>query len=398
MVEAFKRVSDVHVNMTISRPRPVVGLGNLLILHKASGSDNNQPGSGTNSGNTSGGTSGGSTNTNGTTPAPNTLAELTDEQKENGVIYSKTDAVSGANYREYASANAVETEFDRDSDVAKKAESYFSQENHSDRVAVLTYPEGKLPDALYAFWYNNWVFAIFAESGLTDAKSVTNIFEANRDHMLFVQTNNLSDLAPFKGQDFTTGLSHDLSEAFDAGFIGSVATLPVGSVTWKFKKVVGITPQNITSNEYDALKKANAIAYINVGGVPETSAGTTMSGEYIDNLHGDIWIKTHISTSLQELLQQNGKIPYNQTGINLISGTVSSVLAEAFTMGIVKEDDTTNKGIYSVSATPRSAQSQLDLSNRHYGGLDFTYARAGAIEDITVDGVIQSDTISQILS
>lgn len=397
MVEAFKRVSDVHVNMTISRPRPVVGLGNLLILHKASGSDNNQPGSGANTG---GGTNtnGTNTNTNGTNTTPNNLTELTDEQKENGVIYSKTDTVSGANYREYASANAVETEFDRTSDVAKKAESYFSQANHSDRVAVLTYPEGKLPDALYAFWYNNWVFAIFAESGLTDAKSVTNIFEANRDHMLFVQSGTLSELAAFKGQEFTVCLSHDMSEAFDAGFIGSVATSPVGSVTWKFKKVVGITPQDITSNEYDALKKANVIAYINVGGVPETSAGTTMSGEYIDNLHGDIWIKTHISSSLQELLQINGKIPYNQAGINLISGTVSSVLAEAFTMGIIKEDDTTNKGIYSVSASPRSAQSQLDLSNRHYGGIEFNYARAGAIEDITVDGVVQSDTISQILS
>lgn len=390
MVEAFKRVSDVHVIMTISRPRPVVGLGNLLILHKASSSDNNQPGSGTNTSDTG-------TNNSGT-PATKSLTELTDEQRENGVIYNKTDAVSGANYREYANASAVETEFDRDSDVAKKAEMYFSQENHSDRVAVLTYPEGKLPDALYAFWYNNWVFGIFAESGLADAKSVTNIFEANADHFLFVQTNVLSDLSAFKGQDFTVGLSHDTTEAFDAGIIGAIAALPVGSSTWKFKKVVGVTPQDITSNEHDALTKANAIAYINVGGVPETSAGTTMSGEYIDNLHGDIWIKTHISSSMQELLQTNGKIPYNQAGINLLSGTVSSVLAQAYTMGIIQEDDATNKGIYSVETSPRSAQSQLDLSNRHYGGINFNYARAGAIEDVTVNGVIKSDTISQVLS
>ena len=175
-VEPFKRVSNVHVNMVVVHPAPVVNLGNMLILHKQT-ANTTQAGTGTGGGSTT-----------PTTPG----VKLSKEDIENGILMSNTDTLSGSTYREYSSASAVETDYDVGSDVAVKAESYFSQEHPSDRVAVLTYTDGKLPDALKAFWYNNWVFAIFAEKGMDDAQIATNIFEANPLYQLVKMFGNLS--------------------------------------------------------------------------------------------------------------------------------------------------------------------------------------------------------------
>lgn len=382
-VEPFSRVSNVHVFMTVSHPAPVVNLGNMLILHKQTATPS-QSGNGTENG--------------GTTPAPTQKSgQLSQEDIENGILMSNTDTVSGSTYREYANASAVEIDYPLDSDVATKAESYFAQEHPSDRVAVLSYTDGKLADALKAFWYNNWVFAIFAEKGMEDAQIATNIFEANEDHILILQSENIQDGLLFKGQNYTKMYQTVNNEPIDAAIIGRVASLPVGQNVWKFKQVKGITPQHINTNQEEALEKANVSAYIYVGDVPQMSSGNVASGEYLDSIHGDIWIKDNIQGELQRTLHDNDKIPYNQNGINLLLAQVNSVLAKAFSQGIIQQDDVTQKGIYSVTATPRSAQSQTDLSNRHYGGLQFTYKRAGAIEDVTVVGVIQSDTIQQVL-
>lgn len=371
MVQAFSRVSDVHVFMTIERPRPLIGLGNMLILHKKTADTPAQ-----NTGNNGAGTQ-----------------ELTEDDIENGIIFDKTDSVSGANYREYLNTDAVAVDYEPDTDVLNKATYYFSQKAHSDRVAVLTYPDGKLADALKAFWYNNWVFAIFAEAGLDDAKSVSNIFEANQDRMLFVQATNVSNLSFFKGQSYTSSWQTTGTEAIDAAIIGTLANETVGLKNWKGKTLTGITARDITSNERSALERANVNAYINVGGIPETSSGVMASGEYIDSIHGDIWIKSNIEGALQHLLTSSNKIPYNQSGINLIVSTVNTVLEKAYVQGIIQENDATQKGIYTVEASPRDEQPQADLSKRHYGGLKFSYKRAGAIEDITVNGTIQTDTI-----
>ena len=375
MVEPFKKNLDVNVNISIVHPQPLTGLGNMLILHKKEA-----------------------------TPAsPSGQDETNDtDLKANGVIYNQTDEVSGANYREYTSTDAVETDYDVDSAVAKKAASYFSQESPSDRIAVLSYPAGKLPDALKAFWFNNWVFSIFDEKNLEDAKAVSNIYEANRDHFLVLETDTPSDFVPFSGQEFTIETISKNKDDIDSALLGKVANKQVGTQNWKFKQLKDVTPDDIKPAERDEIDKLHAIAYTRVGGingmgVPETTAGTTASGEYIDSLHGDLWIKVNIENRIQSLLQTNDKIPYDQHGIDLISSQVNMVLAQAVSNGIIKIDDKTGNGIYTVTTSPRSEQSQKDLSNRHYGGIAYSYQRSGAIDTVTVNGTINTDTLSSVL-
>lgn len=361
-IAPFTRVSDVDVILTVVKPRPIIGFGNMIILDKLQDAAS----------------------------APNKT------QKATGLLKAKTDDVSGATYREYANLDAVAIDYAEETGVNKKATAYFAQSNHSDRVAVLSYKQGKLQDALKAFWYYNWTFAVFSNTAIDDdAILASNIFEVNRDHFLVLQTDDITAFENQIGQDFTIGCKHDLAEAMDAALVGAVATKTVGSVTWKFKKLAGITPETLTTNELAGINTAHAIAYVEARDQPETSEGTTLSGEYIDNLHGDIWIKYNIESKLQETLQNIDKVSYDQQGINLLSAQVTQVLEQAYQQGIILKNDETGKGEYSVTTTPRSAQSQKDLSARHYGGLSFTYHRSGAIHTVTVQGTVQSDTMTE---
>ncbi|MBD5430142.1 DUF3383 family protein [Lactobacillus sp.] len=381
-IAPFSKTSDVDVVLTILKPRPVIGLGNMLILNELAPVQTTPTSSADSNADSS-----------ATQPATNTPSGAT---KVAGLLMDKTDSVSGAVYREYANADAVLDDYDEDYDnpVYAKAASYFAQTNPSDRVAVLSYPQGKLQDALKAFWFNNWTFAVTTSTNEDDLQLASNIFETNKDHFLLIQRNDINAFEKFVGQNYTIGIKHDESEAMDAALIGSTASLTVGSVNWKFRELEGITPDELTSGELSQIRTAHLIAYITINGQGETTDGTVMSGDYIDSLHGDIWVKTNIESELQSLLQSYDKIPYDSTGINLISAKVTSVLQKAYEQGIILEDETTNKGSYTVTATPRSAQPQADLSKRHYGGVSFTYHRSGAIDTVKVAGTIESDTLT----
>lgn len=381
-IAPFDKISDVDVVLTILKPRPVIGLGNLLILNELAAPQTTPTSSADSTADSS-----------ETQPATNAPSGAT---KVAGLLLDKTDPVSGAVYREYSNAEAVLDDYadDYENPVYVKAASYFAQANPSDRVAVLSYPQGKLQDALKAFWYNNWTFAVTTSKNADDIQLASNIFEVNKDHFLLIQSNDLSDFEKLIGQDYTIAIKHRDDEAMDAALVGSTASLTVGSVTWKFRELQGITPDELTAGELSQINNAHAIAYIEVNGGSQTTEGWTLSGEYIDSLHGDIWVKVNIQAELQTMLQTYDKIPYDSKGINLVSSHVTSVLQRAYEQGIILEDEATSKGDYSVTATPRSAQPQADLSKRHYGGVSFTYHRSGAIHTVKVAGTIQSDTLT----
>lgn len=363
VVAPYDRVSDVNVVISVLHPRPVVGLGNLLILNAV------------------------------TAKAP-TPAQLSVQDRMNGILLRKTDKATGAIYREYKNIDAVAVDYGEDTAVYKKAQTYFAQSNHSDRVAVLDYDPSKAYDALKAFWYFNWTFAVRTSNDVDDnLVALSNIFEANKNHILVVQSNDVTQFDKIYGQNYTVGLKHDTAENMDSALVGAVATLTVGSVTWKFKQLKGVTPEVLTSNELSAIHRAHAFAYVEVSGVGETSEGWTMSGEYIDVIHGIIWVNTNMENKLEQFLQENGKVSYDQVGITRINGVATQVMEQAYAQGIILTDETTGKGDYTVTTSQRSEQSQQDLSDRHYGGLSFTYHVSGAIHTITVHGEVQSDTI-----
>ena len=188
-VSAYQRVSDVDVLMTIVHPPRIVGLGNVLILNPNVEQLKNPD----------------------TSSERNNLG-LTVHDRENGVYMRKTDTKSGATYVEYSNVDAVSYDYGEEAGIYKKASAYFAQANPSDRIAVLTYDPAKLYDSLEAFWYFDWTFAIQAESKVgEETMSLSNVFEANKDHFLVLQSADAGAYESYRGQNYTIGLVHDLS-------------------------------------------------------------------------------------------------------------------------------------------------------------------------------------------
>lgn len=385
-VSAYDHLTDVNVIMSLVHPKPVKGLGNLVILNPvtAKASDQSTSGDGKNNQDTQ------STNTTLRT-------ELSDEDRRDGVLSRKQDKDSKAIYVEYRDIDAVAVDYGTDTQIYKKAQTYFAQDNHSDHIAVLTYDPSEESKALEAFWYFGWTFAIKAGFGVDDdAVSLSNIFEANKNRFLVIQDTDEANFNKIGGQNYVIGLVHDTNEAMDAALVGAAATLTVGMTDWKFQQLNGITPDQLTTSELASINHMKAIAYVEVNGTGETSEGWVLSGEYIDTLHGIIWVSTHMENDIENFLQKNKKVSYDTNGITKISGIAIQVLEQATEQGIVLISSKTGKGDYTVIATPREDQPTEDISKRHYGGLSFTYHASGSIHTVTVHGEVDSDTIIQL--
>ncbi|PAK60574.1 hypothetical protein B9K02_00400 [Lentilactobacillus kefiri] len=365
-IAPYGRITDVIVNLKEQQPIPQIGFGNILFLTKTPAPDSHGKGGG----------------------VPNN-AKTTD-----GLLRSVTDSTTGAVYKEYSSIDALALDYDSSTPLYNKATTYFNQQFPSDRVAVLSYPEGKLQDSLGAFWWQDWYFMVFDQDDPEDMTLASNICEANLLKFLVVQEKSVDAFSPWEGNEYTIDLVHPLTEAMDAALIGRVASKTVGSVTWKFKDLDGITTQDYSATDFAGITNHHAIAYVMVNGTPETSEGWTSNGEYIDNLHGDTWVKTMVQLNVQKKFQENDKIPYEKSGIDLLTSVVYNTLDTGWQQGIILTDDATKKGDFNVTSSDRDAQSLEDLSKRHYGGIQLTYHRSGAIHSATINGLIKSDTIT----
>lgn len=361
------RVSDVVVKLTVASPTAVTGLGNLMII----------------------------TQTGASVPANATAND--------GLLTSITDSNTKSAFKTYASLDVLAKDYPSGTGVYEKAAAYFDQENASDRISVMSYASGKAEDSLRAFWNQDWTFAVWDGNGSTDTASATladqttaaTLFEAQEDHILVLQREQASDLASMAvGNDYTIGCVHSLSEPMDAALVGACASLTVGSITWKFKELHDVSPEDLTAGQVTAITAAHCIAYANVHGRAQTTEGTVLSGEYIDEIHGEIWVKNNLEANLESLLQSNPKVPYDATGIAMIQGVVTSTLQTATDQGIVLLNDN-GKGDFTVSATSRSAQSATDLSSRRYAGCTFRYTPSGAVHTVEVNGVVDSTTVRE---
>lgn len=329
---ALEKITDVKVSIDIQNPQPIVGLGNPAIFVK-------------------------------------------------GTV---------AGYVEYESIETLKKAYDDTTAVFKKVNTIWNQSNKPRTVAVVTFEEGKIKEAVENYFFETWHFALLAEYDAADALTISNVIEEQKFKFLLVQASNVSDLAQFEGNDLTIGLIHPIDQPLDAALVGNTASLPVGSVTWKGRiNLVGIKENKLTVAELNSIHDAGGIAYVKKAGIPQTSEGKTISGEFIDALHGDHWVKSNVETKIQMLLSTTDKLTFDSNGIALLTSTVSNIMETAFTNGIIDVIDETGAGNYTVKALQRGDLDPEDIARRNYKGLSFFYKRSGAIHSVDVTGTIE---------
>lgn len=339
-------MSDVIVNIDVQNPAPVVGFGLMLIL----------------------------------TPVA---------------------AEGSPSYKEYSTLTALKADFADGTEAYAKARDFFAQANAGTPVAVQTYTAGSINDALDSCFNKDWHFAVVAGGVTGDIMSVAQYIETKKYKFLVLQVADVAGVATygptitegtvtFAGFKRTAVYVHAVAgQNLDAAIIGNAASLTVGSLTWKFRaNLAGITPDNLTPSQVQAIHDAGGNAYVLKAGVPQTTEGKTAGGEYIDALHGDDWVKANIETEVQDLLQTAGKLPYTSAGIALIAARVEAVLSAAYQNGIIDTDPETNQPAFSVSTVPITDIDRATIDSRSYSGTSFKYTRQSAIHQTTIKGTI----------
>ncbi len=126
---------------------------------------------------------------------------------------------------------------------------------------------------------------------------------------------------------------------------------------------------------------------VSQGGILHTTEGTVLSGEFIDVIRSQDWVKARIAEGVFRLLATSPKVPYDDRGIAMVLSEVQGVMQQAVGMGIIARDPDGN-GLWSVTAPRRGEIPTNDIANRTLPDVRFEFTLAGAIHNVTVKGVI----------
>ena len=272
------------------------------------------------------------------------------------------DKAGDSTYTEYRNIEAIKTALTEQSNGYKLAKAIFDQgDERPEKVAIATYDSASAEpitavSVLENYFYNDWYFVLLDTGTVADYKTISDAVEAKGLKVAAHVVADATDLATLTVTEYdrTFIIEHDKeAELPHAALIGAVGSRPVGSVTWKFKTLKGVTPRDLTPVQLSDIHVSRAIAYVTKAGIAQTSEGIMVSGEYIDVIHGKDWVKLNIEQSVQLLLSSNAKIPYTDTGIAQIESAIRTILEIAGQNGIIATDDA-GQFLYTITADGRN--------------------------------------------
>lgn len=298
----------------------------------------------------------------------------------------------------------IQAGFAQGSAVGSAARILFSQEDAPEKIAVYGYT-GKACEALPSVITKPWRQLICVTSGDDEESSVSEIaqyIEAT-DKVYFADISSISDVyvaadetetedkMPLSIYSRTVLCYYPQSEAnytsLAAAVAGATAGKAVGSLTYKNQILAAIEPLSLSTDDDSKLLKANAITVVEKAGDIVTSDGVLSNGDYIDILDCRDWLIRNITSNVQQLLNQQDKIAYTDSGIALLESTVIDVLRQAYINGMISDNE---DGLpdYSADFKTRAECAASDRAQRRYTGGSFEFGLAGAIHTVNVKGSI----------
>lgn len=301
---------------------------------------------------------------------------------------------SAVTYKEVGSLEEVVTAgFAAESAVYKAASTLFMQSNAPSKIAVCADTADAvtaLPAVLGEGWRQLIVVSVDTE-GESTIEAISDYIEAcGADKMFFTHCAPDDEaIANIEGNERTVVVAYESTDTDcpEAAVVGATAGMDVGSYTYKNIILKGVTAQDYTDSEVEALHEKGVITILRKAGSIVTSEGLTVSGEFADIVDCKDYIIQQIEYQCQYLLNRVPKLPYDNRGIAALEGVVVSVLKEAADNGMIAVTDEGDYD-YTVDFAPRSECAASDISSRHYAEGKFEFALAGAIHTAKIKGTI----------
>ena len=217
--------------------------------------------------------------------------------------------------------------------------------------------------------------AVTAISTAIEAAKVEKMFFANIDmpETLASATATVSDKDRTVVFYYTATADIPVPVAALAGEIGGL--LP-GAYTVNNLTLKGLTPLELSQDDIDKIHGINGITFVLSAGDGVCSEGKVSSGEYIDIVDGNDYIKQQLEYRTQKVFNNNLKVPYTNVGIALLESAAIGVMQNAQNLGIVEDFTVTYKLREQTSADDRAA--------RKYFGGSVNYTMQGAIHYIEI--------------
>ena len=174
--------------------------------------------------------------------------------------------------------------------------------------------------------------------------------------------------------------------AFTVNFEGTNTT-----ITLMYKKMPGITVENLGPSQYNNMVAKNCNANINVADNYMFAEGMMADGTWFDTIHGVDWLSNAMQTNVFNLLYQTTtKIPYTDAGVGMVVQKMEQSLRQAVRNGLLAPG-TTSDGTYlplgyQITTVPVSEVDASDKGARMYKGITFVCVGAGALQGVTITG------------
>lgn len=281
----------------------------------------------------------------------------------------EVDELFGVDSKEYKIASRIFGQSPAPLEIAIAGVGYDSETDEAtDLVSKLNKIVGQNSD---------WFHLVCTENDSDVVSALGEWADAN-NRMYWVTTQDLMQPTLMEHDNAVVMYHHDPDAYVAEGLAVYAATTNPGEITFKFKQVKGVTAADISSTELEELHKNGGFSYVEKMGVLQTSEGITTSGEYIDIVLGDYFLKFGIEEELMNLAINSGKISYDNKGIGSIVSVFDQKFKEGTRNGIILKDENGN-GVYKITALSREEVSKADIADRVYNGIVGEYKLEGAI-------------------
>lgn len=281
-------------------------------------------------------------------------------------------------------------DLDTETKLYKIATQVFMQSPQPQRVAIA----GTIGDALDAVkkvyaTQKDWFWLICTDE-TKEAVFALSEFTAVNHKMLMTTFHDYAEAQKMFGDVFKNSLLsyHHLENYNIAEPLSVVMSYNVGGKTAKFKELQGIVPVEIDDTKLKELHDNNINTYVEKLGLRQLSEGKVLSGEYLDVVLGEYWIKFKMEEEYQLLAHTQDKIPYDDRGIAMLVGVAEKVLSRAVDQGIVIE------GQYKVNYVKRRDVPSSEVARRKYNYIHWEATLQGAIHEGRIQGTLGYDLVN----
>lgn len=165
-----------------------------------------------------------------------------------------------------------------------------------------------------------------------------------------------------------------------------------GTETWHMKELATIVPSSLGTDQKKELEEAHINKFLRYAGSNITVGGYVLAGEWIDVIRFRDWLKSHLQSSVFNVLKKNRKVPFTDRGITLIGGAMEAALKSGQDIGGISPTEYDSDGNkvpgYKVYVPKAYNLTEEERKSRKLTGCFYTARLAGAIHVVEINGFL----------